>query len=297
MSYWVSFAVVLAGFAAHAQPADTSSRFEVVSVRPSPPLPTGTVKRYFIGKRGGPGSSDPGRMEFRHYTVARLIHDAYGVESFQLSGPDWLNAEYFDITGKVPDGATKAQVPTMIQNLLTDRFQLKLHQEMREMSIYELSVMKGGPKLNPAATDVPRQEGYSGGMPSEGRNGFPELPPNVAGMVSVDGRARWQDPDTNVAKLAKDLARELGKPVNDATGLKGRFSISLYWVQDGANAGASAEATNAEAAAPDIGATDAALGPNIFRALKQQLGLRLDAKKGLASVLVVDSVAKFPIEN
>jgi uncharacterized protein (TIGR03435 family) len=284
--------IVITISAAHAQPADTSPRFEVVSVRPAQP-PSGVVRIYFKGKRGGPGTSRPTRMEFGHYTVARLISDAYGVELFEISCPAWIYSDQFDINAKVPEGATKAQIPTMIQTLLADRFQLKVHQEMREMPIYELTAVNGGPKLKPVTTDVDRR-GEMTGMPSEGRDGFPKLPPNVANIIGVDGRWRLQDPDTDIAQFAKSLARQVGKPVTDATGLKGRYNISLYWAEDSANAGPGA--TNAEAEAPDIEATSA-LGPNIFRALKQQLGLRLDAKKGPASILVVDSVTRVPTGN
>ena len=283
--------------AAHAQPADTSPRFEVVSVRPSPPMPASrVVKGYFKGKRGGPGTSRPTRLEFGHYTVARLIGDAYGVELFEISCPAWAYSDQFDIAANVPEGTAKAQIPAMIQNLLVERFQFKEHRELREMPIYELSVAKGGPKLKPAAADAARQEWVTS-MPSEGRDGFPELPPNVAGMASDDGRARLQDPDTDIAQFAKSLARQLGKPVIDSTGLKGRYNISVYWAQDRTSAGPDAVATNAEAAAPDIADTGSALGPSLFRALRQQLGLRLDAKRGPASVLVVDSVSRVPTGN
>ena len=284
-----AYSVVVANFFAHAQPADTSLRFEVVSIRPSP-LPAGKPMRY--GIMGGPGTGDPGLMTFAHVSLGMLVRRAYSVESFELSCPDWFYTERFDLSAKVPEGATKGQVPIMIQNLLIDRFQLKVHREMREMPIYELSVAKGGPKLKLAPPDTPRQEGVSG-MPALDKDKFPVIPPGRAGMLSIDGRARWQDPDADIAELAKMLARELGKPVTDATGLKGRYGISLDWIQEDA----AAAVTDAEVAGPEIGATDAALGPNIFTALKQQLGLRLEAKKGPAAILVVDSASRVPTEN
>src|SRR5205814_5568237 len=68
-------------------------------------------------------------------------------------GPDSMKSQRFDILAKMPEGATKEQVPEMLQALLAERFQLKVHRENREQSIYALVVGKGGPKLKEAAPD------------------------------------------------------------------------------------------------------------------------------------------------
>lgn len=282
-------------FSAHAQPTqptDTAIHFEVASIRPVPPI----GRAMFVGTKGGPGSTDPGRMTFGYVTLASLVRRAYGIDSFQLFCPDWLYTERFDITAKVPEGATKEQIPMMLQNLLADRFKLKVHSEMKVMPIYELSVAKGGPKMKASVGDTAHQDGVSG-EPSLGRDGFPVIPPGRAGMLVIDGRARWQAPDAEMAQLVKMLAREVGKPVIDATGIKGRYDMSLRWVSGQMSAGLPGATADAEDVAPESSASDVDFGPTIFRALWEQLGLQLDPKKGSAAVLVVDSAAKLPTEN
>jgi uncharacterized protein (TIGR03435 family) len=235
-------------------------------------------------------------MTFSYVTLARLVRQAYGVEPFELSCPDWLNTTLFDIIAKVPEGATKEQIPAMLQDLLADRFQLKVHRAMKDMPIFELLVAKGGPKLQAARADVSRQEGTAG-APSLDKAGFPVIPLGRANKLVIDGRARWQDPDAEIERLARMLAVELGRPVADSTGLKGRYDISLYWMQDEMGATQLTATADTDATTPTANTPDLVLGPTIFGALKDQLGLRLEPKKGAATVLVVDSAARLPTEN
>jgi uncharacterized protein (TIGR03435 family) len=64
---------------------------------------------------------------------------------------DWSGGERFDISAKLPEGASRDQVPAMLQNLLTARFKLATHREYREQPVYALVAAKGGPKLQPAS--------------------------------------------------------------------------------------------------------------------------------------------------
>ena len=79
-----------------------------------------------FGCRGGPGTADPGRLTCTNANLGMLMMRAYGVQSYQITSPDWFNSERFDITAKVADGATKEQLNLMLQNLLAERFQVKL---------------------------------------------------------------------------------------------------------------------------------------------------------------------------
>src|ERR1035438_9790555 len=106
--------------------------FEVASVKPAPQA--GSARMSF---RGGPGTGDPTRLAIDNYSFFSLIMRAYDLSPFQISGVE-RNGEPFNITAKIPEGATKEQFRVMLQNLLADRFQLKVHRETKELPIYEI---------------------------------------------------------------------------------------------------------------------------------------------------------------
>src|SRR5579863_5954307 len=133
---------------AFAQSAAETPRFEVASVRPA-----SAPARFNGSVSGGPGSSDPERITFSGVPMIRLLMSAYGIPlgmgspvrrfgpfSDQISGPAWIESDWYDINAKVPPGATQDQVNRMLQDLLAERFGLKLHHESREVSGYELVV-------------------------------------------------------------------------------------------------------------------------------------------------------------
>src|SRR5207247_8322826 len=127
---------------------------------------------------------DPGRWTAQNMSLSNLITRAYDLKRYQYSAPSWLDDERFDITAKVPEGATKEQFQTMIQNLLAERFKLTIHREKKEMAGYELVVAKNGPKLK-ESVDVPQPDGAGSATPGPppgppklnlDKDGFPELP-------------------------------------------------------------------------------------------------------------------------
>src|SRR3954451_10262547 len=130
-------AIVSMCCAAYAQDAAGQPTFEVASVKPAPPQ-SGHMFR--IGMSGGPGTPDPGRINFENVSLKNVIMRAYNVKGYQISGPSWLDSERFDITAKVPAGATKEQFQLMLQNLLAERFKLQLHRESKQMPVYALVV-------------------------------------------------------------------------------------------------------------------------------------------------------------
>jgi uncharacterized protein (TIGR03435 family) len=107
--------------------------FEVASVRPTSP-------------GGSSMTVTDTHVNIRSYGLMSLLRIAFGVELFQLSAPDWLDAAKFDIQAVIPSGATRAMVPQMMHRLLTDRFGLVTH-EQRAVPAYELVVAKGGIKM------------------------------------------------------------------------------------------------------------------------------------------------------
>jgi uncharacterized protein (TIGR03435 family) len=126
-------------------------------------------------------------------TLRMLIMRAYYLRSFQVAGPSWMDSQLFDVIAKVPDGATKEQAKMMLENLLADRFKLKLHKENKEALSYELVVAKGGIKIKEAAqTAAAHAEGLGGpwpGPPLRDKDGSLRTPPGQLGIQGmVDGR-------------------------------------------------------------------------------------------------------------
>jgi uncharacterized protein (TIGR03435 family) len=210
------------------------------------------------------------------------------------------------------------QFNVMLQNLLIDRFKMSVHREPRELSRYELVIAPGGVKFKeakdedaePAAPPAPPQTPTAGdrGMPPGFRkivtdkDGYPV--PGRPGWQSTNGRARYYEPQGTMQGMLTMLNTWMDKPVVDATSLKGKYEITMYWVTDGeappammqlmAQARANARlAQVGQDSTPEVRPN----GPSLLRALQDQLGLRLEPKKGPVEFLVVDHIEKLPTDN
>ena len=311
----------LFGFSAVcAQTADPLPSFDVASIKPAAPMTPG---RMMIGFRGGPGTGDPGQMTFNNVSLKDLIQTAWDVKAYQIAGPNWLESERFDITAKVPKGATKAQSRLMLQNLLEERFKLKLHHSTREMPIYALVVAKNGPKLKesvddpnaPPAPDFPPRDGL-GGKPAQYADGGPLIrkgdpatgppaPPRGAMRMMINnGRMKMNSDGQTMAGLIDMLGTQVDRPVVDTTGLKGKYDIFLEFAPDMALVqskmaalGAPPSGPAAGRGGPDADSPDGQNVPGIFTALQEQLGLKLDPRKGPVDLLVIDGAEKAPTAN
>lgn len=265
--------------------------FEVASIKPAAPMQSG---RIMVGSRGGPGTGEPGQITFTNSSIADLIQSAYDVKSFQVTGPGWLETERFDVIAKVPAGATKAESRIMLQHLLADRFKLVLHRSTKESSLYALLVAKGGPKLKESATESDAEPAHE---PGHVRGG-------MTMMIAPGGRMRMVAAGTTIAKLVDALAMQLDRPIVDMTGLTGTYDITLEFAPDPAIMQAKMAAMGMpppppppDGAGPAASPADSGPLATIFTALPEQLGLRLEARKGPVELLVVDSVEKTPAEN
>ncbi len=191
-------------------------------------------------------------------------------------GPDWISSLRYDIEAEPGAGADSKQIWLMWQTLLADRFQLRLHREIRELPVYHLELGNTGPKL-PAAKEA-------------GCVSFPlgTKPRPVPGKVdcgyvsgpfsSHTGRLRIEGRKVHIADLARELASVLDRPVLDEAGFAGEFDLNLSFTADDTLKGFPAGYA---------GPTDPNL-PNIFAALEEQLGLKLVPAKGPVEVLVID---------
>lgn len=256
-------------------------KFEVATVKPAAPLTGRGIPR------GGPGSADPGRVNYASLSVKGLLGVAYDTKSNQITGPAWIDTERYDILATVPLGATKEQVNVMLQNLLADRFKLVVHRETRDLPLYELVVAKNGSKMKPYVEDPNAPKPEPGQPFARGKDGNPIPPPGTLMMSQSPGRMRATASKQSMSRLADLLAGRVERPVIDKTGLAGDYDYSLEFRPEGPNA-----LPPGPQGAPD--ATDA---PDIFTAVQEQLGLKLESKKGPVEMLVVDRGEKVPTEN
>ena len=140
--------------------------FEVASIRPAEPI---NPAKFAAGKLHVGLTVDGAVADIGFLSLAELIPMAYRVKSYQVSGPGWMPQQRFDIKAKMPEGATREQVPEMLQALLAERFKLTIHRETKEHSIYALVVGKKGPKLKESAPDpAPVKTEADSGSPADG---------------------------------------------------------------------------------------------------------------------------------
>jgi uncharacterized protein (TIGR03435 family) len=180
-----------------------------------------------------------------------------------------------------PPGATRDDIPLMLQRLLADRFALIFHRERRDTPAYALVVRKNGTKLSPSVGSA---------IPIQGRDGFPSLPDGApSGTIKVDSvgtTRRLVAGAMSMTKLADYLAGQMDLPVADMTQLTGNYDIVLYYSRQ-----------TPESAASSLIAPPAGSAPDIASALREQLGLELQARTIALDHLIVDHIEKTPAPN
>ncbi|MGA3097035.1 MAG: TIGR03435 family protein [Bryobacteraceae bacterium] len=252
---------------------------------------------------GGPGTSDPGLWRCSAAPLAFLIANAYGFQPPQFipNLQSCCQARY-DVSARVPPGTTKDQFQRMQQNLLVERLKLSLHHEQKEMAIYELTVREKGLKMKesaPGAALAAEEPWWKSPQHSMGKDGYPVFPVGRGGLAEGNGYYRWTAVNVSMPEIVKTLATYLGRPVIDATGLRGKYDIDMTWIVDISEITASLAARGVFGDSPDdvprVAGPDS--GPTLQHAVQDQLGLELNSKKGLGDIVVVDRVAKVPIEN
>lgn len=240
--------------------------FEVASVKPSGTMPA-------IGKRTQL-NRDPGRINYSFVALGVLIEKAYGLKSYQVSAPEWVRMQAYDVVATFPADTTDEQLREMLQTLLKERFKMEAHREERPLPVYELAPGKGGFKGKPAEQSRDLRFSIAG----PGRK--------LSGAATIDS-------------LAITLSAMLDRPVVDSTGISGNYEIDLEYAPDEREAHSIVGMKMAHAVAQgDIPApSDAAGGPSISTVLQDRLGLKLEPKKAPVQFLVIDKIEKAPVEN
>jgi uncharacterized protein (TIGR03435 family) len=253
------------------QSRPASPEFEVATVKPVESSVGNTMRLNRC--TGGPGTSDPTRFMCRSLTLKTLLGVAYGLRTQQISGPGWLDSDEFEIQAKPPEGATQDQIGAMLQSLLKDRFQLQLRRETRTTDILALVQGPGGPRLT-TATEAPQDPAVEAAKGAEAGRRARNWGPAYSGTFINDGHMTLDD-------LADTLSGRLDQPVRNLTGISGEFAISLQFAVE-----------RTAAAQPDN--PDAPHPPTVFQALQDQLGLRLESRKGPADFIIVESASRKP---
>jgi len=323
--------LLLATTAASGQTSPASLSFDVASVKPSAPLDmTKLAAQMQAGKMPNFGIHiNASRAEYNYMSLKDLIAAAYKVKAYQITGPDWLGTQRFDIVATMPDGASKDDAPAMLQALLKERFKLAVHRDTQEHPVLALVVGKGGPKLkeSPAAAplddDAPLKPGEMKIDLPDG-TGSARVTRNPDGSSTVNMGAKGiitqrMDPQTQMLHLESsqvtmegfaDMLTNVmqiggtgGRQVVDKTELKGNYEVAVEISLAEIMAAARAQGMNipgpagggADAPAGAL-PSDPSGGTSVFDSV-QKLGLKLEARKASVEQLVVDNAEKTPTEN
>jgi uncharacterized protein (TIGR03435 family) len=233
----------------------------VVAQTAAPSFEAASVKPGKANDDSSSWNSRPGYLVMRNQTLNALIRIAYDLKADQVTGgPKWLDSDRFDVEARAAGPAKDPELLAMLQTVLAERFQLKIHRDTKLVPGYAMVVAKGGLKVRPVEAD-----------------GRPRM---------NWGRGRIIAERATMKRLAEALARMLGSPVVDTTGIPGEFSFKLEWAPE------NSPSTSLAGAAP----TEAPIGASLFTVLQQDLGIRLEPRKAPIEVLVIERAEK-PTEN
>jgi uncharacterized protein (TIGR03435 family) len=187
-------AILMAGLA-FPQRAPVSPAFDVASVRPGQPVAGDAI------------FCESGRLTVYNFTLKALIQMAWRVRDVEvIGGPAWIDSATFYIAAKGDPAATDEECRVMVQGLLKDRFGLEMHNEMKELPVYAVTVSDGGPKFRESEANVQ---------------------PNIAA-----GKGRLDVRKVSMANVARVLSLSLGQSILDKTNLTGRYTFHLEWDTD-----------------------------------------------------------------
>jgi uncharacterized protein (TIGR03435 family) len=290
--------------------------FEVASVRPTRLDPATVIASISSGITVRVGKQIRGdRVEYVCMSLGQLICEAYDVSPLLVVGPDWIQSKRFDVFCKRPEGSRKEDIPAMLQALLADRFKLVTHREVKEQGVAALIIGKQGSKLRETPPEPP--EGLEEGqemtrLPVEGarqnrdssvsiRDGAMAIRSTIKDVSKANALVRIEATGMTIARLADLLTRWNaggGRLVVDATGLDGRYDISLDMpvAQMGSAMSTTGPAANANETGPGEGASDPSGGSLLLRSLRN-LGLDLADRKMAVVKLIIDRLEKTPTEN
>jgi len=311
---WV-VALTLGVATASAQQATAKKSFEVASVKQSAPL---DPQKVLSGQQRVGMKTDAGRVDIENWSIFELLNAAYKISPTRLTGPGWggyspFTATRFDIHATIPAGATKDDVPEMLQSLLEERWKLAFHNEQKEQQVLALLVGKDGPKLQPSPAETPDDAANKTNRPDPVqvsgdplKGGLTIRGAGQAGAMKVsatpDGMIHMTAERLTMAQLADSLMQFVGRPVVDQTGLTGNYQVAFELTQADVLAAARAAglqlpgAPGAAGAGPAGGAVDPSGGTSAYQTV-EKMGLKLESRKLAVDYMVIDRLEKLPTED
>ena len=310
--------------------------FEVATIRPSAPLDV--QKMAAVMQSGGKlpigATITAKRAEYLYLDLRSLMMYAYGVKPYQITGPDWLATNKFDIVATLPEGSTKEDAAKMLQTLLEDRFKLTVHRTSAEHPVTGLVVGKGGPKLKTSAgTPVAIDESAPLGpgeqkmdspdgpmrMKMDMTNGRAVIDMGVKGQMSYKMNPATQSLHMDFSMVTMDGFADMvtqimtsmaqGQPVRqivNMTDIKGNYDASL-------EIGLQEIIAMIKSSGMDIpglpsgggganggtvsAASDPGAGGTSLTDAASSMGLKLEARKAMVDQLIIDHVEKMPTDN
>lgn len=266
--------------------------FEVASVKPS----SGAADTVNVGVK-----VDGAQVHIADFSLQDFIRVAFRVKLYQVSGPDWLS-ERFNVDAKLPEGATREQVPEMLQALLVSRFEMKTHRDKKDFPVYALSVAPGGARLKESPPDDagdPATAVHGGSTDVSATGGRGGVSINLGkGSFFTFANDKIEARKLTMANFADLLARFVDRPVVDRTALTGNYDISIDLTPEDYRAMLIQSAVSAGVQLPPqaLQLLQGASDNSLYSAL-HNFGLKLEPTKAPLDVIVVDHILKAPLAN
>jgi uncharacterized protein (TIGR03435 family) len=255
--------------AAFAQ-SDNPPRFDAASIKPNP---SPSLRHVLLPPVGG-------RLSTNRASLLLLIQTAYDVPAFQIhGGTEWMNSQGWDIEAKAEGNPGRSRIWLMLQSLLAERFQLRLHRETKELPVYTLAPVKTGltlPKPDPATC-----VGADSVLPAR-EKGRPPL--RRCGDITIEaenGTLSLQGRQVTTSDLCKTLSGIFLQPIVDRTGSSDRFDLNVQFLYDDLTIGIGNPRRPGDPPEP-TGVT------SIVQALQEKLGLKLEKSKAPVEFLVIE---------
>jgi uncharacterized protein (TIGR03435 family) len=239
--------------AVYGQPSATTLQYGVTSIKPDKNSDARLAFRIDAN----------GNLTATAITLKRLMMTAYSVQGFRIvGGPRWIDSSRWDIRATHDGAATAEESHVMLRALLAERFRLRVHDDSRRQSVYELVADRGSPRVA-AAKDTSAKPIVRAGP----------------GLVDLT--------NATAATFASQLSYSVARPVIDRTGLSGLFDFRLEWTPEPGEDGGPTTAGLPATVTPPPSSSG---GPTIFTAIREQLGLQLKPARGPVGVVVIDGV-------